>query len=131
MIFTLFVKGWQLDKMFEKHHKFFDGNFVASDLRKCATKNEKSKVSVTIVKNENKPEIEKQLDFVLESLVASGQKEKAYLIQQIYEKNTDFSVDIINKINGKDLSNEMSATADAPALPRLDPSKDQYHTIRK
>ena len=91
---------------------FFNGAFAASDLRKSTPKAEVQKpvVKVTIVKRDDKTEVEKQLDTLLETLLASGQKEKAYMIQQIYEKSNDFSVDLINKINGKDHTNQMSAT---------------------
>ena len=116
--------------MFSNHSKFFDGVFVASDLRKSAP-SEAPKVKVTINKREDKSNIEKQLDDLLESLVALGQNEKAFLIQKIFEKTSDFSTDIINKINGKDLSNEMSPTDATALLLRLDLSKDQYLTIRK
>ena len=40
-------------------------------------------------------------------------------------------MDLINKMNGKDLSNEMSPTDATALLLRLDPSKYQYQTIRK
>ena len=97
--------GHQLDRILPK--SFFNGAFIASDLRKSAPKVEVPKV--TIVKRDDKSDIEKQLDNVLESLVASGHNEKAFLIQKIFENSSDFSVDLINKMNGKDLSNEMSA----------------------
>ena len=91
---------------------FFNGAFAASDLRKSTPKAEVQKpvVKVTIIKRDDKTDVDKQLDTLLETLLASGQKEKAYMIQQIYEKSTDFTVDLINNINGKDHSKEMSAT---------------------
>ena len=46
-------------------------------------------------------------------------------------RNFGLSVDLINKINGKDKSNQMSATDATAFLLRLDLSKDQYLTIRK
>ena len=120
------IKGHRLDKILPK--SFFNGGFVASDLRQSAPK---PKIKVTIEKRDDKSEVEKQLDTLLESLVALGQNEKAFLIQKIYEKTSDFSMDLINKIDGKDLSNEMSATDATAFLLRLDLSKDQYQTIRK
>ena len=112
---------------------FFNGAFAASDLRKSTPKTEvpKPAIKVTIIQRDDKSEGEKLLDNLLETLLASGQKEKAYMIQQIHEKSTEFSVDLINKINGKDHSKEMSATDATAFLLRLDLSKDQYQTIRK
>ena len=124
------IKDRHLEKLLEEKSEFFDGIFVASDLRK-SVKKEPSKPKVIIEKREGKSEVEKQLDNLLESLVALGQNEKAFLIQKIFQNTSDFSVDIINKINGKDLSNEMSATDATALLLRLDLSKDQYKTIRK
>ena len=121
--------------MFKK--KFFDGHFVISDLKKTVSKPEVPVPKplrlpkVTIVRREDKPQIEKDLDNLLEGLLKSGQKEKAYLIQQIFEKPKDFSEDVIRKIQGKDKSNVMTPTDATAFLLREDLTKQQYQTIKK
>ena len=120
--------------MFEKHEPFFNNVFKASELRLPKPKPEpppRPKVSVTIVKRDNKSELENNFDKVLGQLLANGEKEKAYMLQQVFENSRDFSIDLINKINGIDKSNEMSAADGTALLLRLDLTKKSVSSDKK
>ena len=119
--------------MFEKHENYFENVFKASDLRLPKPKPKPPpppNVSVTIVKRDNKSELENNFDKVLGQLLADGEKEKAYMLQQVFQNSRDFSIDLINKINGKDKSNEMSVADGTALLLRLDLTKNQYQVIK-
>ena len=138
MIFTKFTNtGWKVHKMFEKNEVFFNKYFKASDLRlpkvrveKPKPKPKKPNVTVTIFKRDDKPDVENDLDKVLENLIKNGQPEKAYLIQQVYENSTDFAVDLIHKLNGTDKSNVMTPIDGTALLLRLNLSKNQYQVLK-